>query len=55
VFAGSPWEGAADSGGAGWKQALRRAPGAQAGEAVRFGGVKSRVTRVPLEVIKIKI
>jgi hypothetical protein len=55
VFAGSPWEGAADSGGAGWKQALRRAPGAEAGDAVRFGGVKSRVTRVPLEVIKIKI
>ena len=49
LFANSPWAGTAGSGGAGWVQALRRIPGAEWGDAVRFGGIKIRVTNLSLK------
>jgi hypothetical protein len=49
LFAGSPWAGVPGAGGAGWVQALRRLPGAVPGKAMRFGGIKSRVTLLSLK------
>jgi hypothetical protein len=51
VFAGSVWAGSAAAGGAGWVQALRRAPWATVpNESLRFAGVKSRVTKLSLQL-----
>lgn len=50
LFEGTHW--ASGSGTAGvWTQTLRRLPGAQRGGAVYFGGVTSRATLVPVELV----
>ncbi|MGH7123425.1 MAG: hypothetical protein ACREFI_03575, partial [Stellaceae bacterium] len=47
LFAGTCWGGRADTTN-GWVQSLRRVPGGEALEHVRFAGVKSRATGIPL-------
>jgi hypothetical protein len=49
VFAGTAWAGSPDKSGAGWYQAMRRDPSAQAGkQPIRFAGARSRVTILSL-------
>lgn len=49
LFKDTPWQGRAGATG-GWGQALRRVPGAIAGEKVRIGGKAQNATLVPLEL-----